>query len=103
MKMTDSPGAMLVMPLRGTAEPKDAELSSTFHPAMLMAASLTLVTSNQSAENGLLPLDHGAISEMTSAGCEGSSLTTSRRARLKSAVASGVAPTLVSSRTTLTL
>ena len=59
---------MLVMPLRASEETKAAELSSTFQPVMFTGLSLTLVTSNQSAATGLLPLDHGATSVMTSAG-----------------------------------
>src|SRR5215212_130119 len=103
MKITDSPGAMLEIPASGTATPNDAELSSIFQPVMSMAVSLTLVTSNQSAATGLLPLDQGATSEITSDGCAGSSLITSMRFSVKSAVASGVAPTLVSSSTTVML
>ena len=64
MKITDSPGAMLVMPLKGTAAAKDSELSSTFQPVMSTGPAPVLVTSNQSAPTGLLPLDHGATSVM---------------------------------------
>ena len=64
MKMTDSPAAMLVMPLSDTALPKELELSSIFQPVMSMALEPELVTSNQSARKGLLPLDQGATSEM---------------------------------------
>jgi len=70
IKITDSPGAMLVMPFKATAEPKEFELSSIFQPLMFAAAVPVLVTSNQSAASaaGLLPLDHGATSEMMSVG-----------------------------------
>src|SRR5262245_17119282 len=68
MKITDSPGAMLAMPLSGTAEPNELELSSIFQPVMFWAAVPMLVTSNQSAARLLLPLDHGATSEMISCG-----------------------------------
>ena len=60
MKITDSPAAMLVMPLSATAVAKVGPLSSTFQPVRSIALLLTLVTSNQSARNGLLlPLDQG--------------------------------------------
>ena len=49
MKITDSPGAMLVMPFNATAEPKELELSSIFQPVMFAAAVPIFVTSNQSA------------------------------------------------------
>ena len=62
MKITDSPGAMLVMPFSVTAAAGDSELSSTFQPVMSTALAPVLVTSNQSAPTGLLPLDHGATS-----------------------------------------
>ena len=52
MKITDSPGAMLVMPFKATAEPKALELSSIFHPVMFAALAPVLVTSNQSAATG---------------------------------------------------
>src|SRR5262245_11961476 len=66
MKITDSPGAMLAMPFKATAAAKDSELSSIFQPARSTALPPTFVTSNQSAPTGLLPLDHGATSEMIS-------------------------------------
>ena len=49
MKTTDCPGAMLVTPLRGTADAKAFELSSTFQPVMFTALKPALVISNQSA------------------------------------------------------
>src|SRR5262245_35731404 len=64
MKMTDSPGAMLVMPLSAAAAANDCELSSIFQPEIFTANAVVFVTSNQSAPTGLLPLDHGATSEM---------------------------------------
>lgn len=65
MKITDSPGAILVMPFSATAEPNAFELSSTFQPVMFAAPVPMLVTSSQSAKIGLLPLDQGATSEKT--------------------------------------
>src|SRR5262249_40409883 len=64
-KITDSPGAILAMPLRGAAA-NDCELSSLFQPEIFTACAVVFVTSNQSAPTGLLPLDHGATSEMNS-------------------------------------
>src|SRR5439155_23596178 len=58
------PGAMLPTPLSGTAAANDSELSSIFQPVMSTAAPPTFVASNQSAWTGLLPLAHGATSEM---------------------------------------
>src|SRR5262245_38256997 len=66
MRMIDSPGAMLGRPLIGTAEAKLKELSSIFQPVMSAGAVPMFVTSNQSAPRELLPLDHGATSEMMS-------------------------------------
>src|SRR5262245_45571080 len=62
MKITDSPGAMLVIPPRANAAVGDSEPSSTFHPVMSTALAPMLVTSNQSAATGLLPLLHSATS-----------------------------------------
>src|SRR5262245_34947465 len=65
-KITDSPGAMLVIPLIGTEAAKDCVLSSTFQPVMSTGVGPMLESSNQSAATmGLLPLDQGATSEMT--------------------------------------
>src|SRR5262249_44846022 len=73
MKITDSPGAIVVMPFKGTALPKDFESSSIFQPAMFAVAEPILVTSNQSTRRLVgpdagppLPLDQGATSEMMS-------------------------------------
>ena len=55
---------MLVIPFNATAAAGDCELSSTFQPVISTATALVLVTSNQSAPTGLLPLDHGATSEI---------------------------------------
>src|SRR5215813_3232072 len=70
-KITDSPGAMLVMPCKATALPKACESSSIFHPVMFAVAVPMFVTSNQSTRRLVgpdagppLPLDHGATSEM---------------------------------------
>ena len=76
MKITDSPGPMLVTPFKGTAATGDSELSSTFHPVTSTGAAPMLVTSNQSAPTGL-PLDHAATSEMTSDGATPPSSITS--------------------------
>src|SRR5262249_15242442 len=99
MKITDSPGAMLAMPVNATAEPKDLESSSIFHPVMSTAALPILVTSNQSAASGLLPLDQGATSEMMSEEVPTVGTVTDKR---KVAVASGVVPTAGSSTLTVT-
>src|SRR5262249_39775857 len=64
MKMTDSPAPMLVIPLRGTAKLKELELSSIFQPLMFTALAPVFGNANQSSATGLLPLDHGATSEM---------------------------------------
>ena len=76
-KITDSPAAMLVMPFSATAEANASELSSIFQPVMSTAVPPMFVTSNQSAATGLLPLDHGATSEMKSTGAAGFSFTMS--------------------------
>ncbi len=65
MKMTDSPGAMLVTPVIGTEAAKELELSSMRQPVVLTVAVPMLVTSNQSTPRELLPLDQGATSVMT--------------------------------------
>ena len=62
MKITDSPGAILVMPFSATEAANEPELSSIFQPVMSALVALVLVTSNQSAATGLLPLDQGATS-----------------------------------------
>src|SRR5215471_20234531 len=100
MKITDSPGAMLVMPFSATDDPKEFELSSIFQPLMTWAAVPILVTSNQSAATGLLPLDHGATSEMM---IEGVPPVDAVMVSVKSTDASGLAPTAGSSTFTVTL
>ena len=50
------------MPLSATAAAGEPELSSIFQPVISTAVAFVLVTSNQSAATGLLPLDHGATS-----------------------------------------
>ena len=92
MKITDSPGAMLVTPLSVTAVANASELSSTFQPVMLTGVEPELVTSNQSAPTGLLPLDHGATSEMTSDAPAGISIATSVTVRRNDVDASGEVP-----------
>ncbi len=64
MKMTDSPGAMWVIPLSGTESAKLSELSSIIQPVISTVVAPPLVTSNQSLAKGLLLLDHGATSEI---------------------------------------
>ncbi len=58
----DSPGARLVAPSHGTAEAKDAWSSLIRQPVRSTLVVPTLVSSNQSAATGLLPLLHGATS-----------------------------------------
>src|SRR5215510_998680 len=103
MKIADLPGAMLATPLSATELAKAFELSSMRQPAMLTTLVPVFVTSNQSAPIGLLPLLHGAPSAITSEHWVGGCSTTSVNARLKAAVASGVAPTVESSTATVTL
>ena len=55
-KITDSPGAMLVMPFSATAAAGDCELSSTFQPLMSMAK----VKLEQLSEHGALLDRYGA-------------------------------------------
>ena len=62
-KITDSPALIVVIPLIGTEDAKELELSSIFHPVMVTAVVPVLVNSNQSAATGLFPLDHGATSD----------------------------------------
>lgn len=76
-KMTDSSGAIVVTPFKATALANAPELSSTFQPVMSSAVAPLLVTSNQSAPTGLLPLDHGATSEMVTEAAVGVSLAMS--------------------------
>ncbi len=64
MKMTDSPGAIVVIPLRGTESDELFELSSIVQPVISTGVDPPLVTSNQSSPKGLSPLDHGATSEI---------------------------------------
>src|SRR5262245_29380736 len=68
MKITDSPGARLVMPFKATALSNRAESSSIFQPVMVTLVAPVFVSSNQSAAYGLLPLLHGEISEMMTLG-----------------------------------
>src|SRR5262245_65809199 len=55
---------MLAIPVKATDAANEPELSSILQPVMSMALAVVLVTSNQSAPTGLLPLDQGATSEM---------------------------------------
>ena len=100
MKITDSPAAMVVIPLKATDVAKAFESSSIFQPVMSTVLELVFVTSNQSARTELLPLDQGATSEMISG--EGASFK-SFTAKVKVVVASVVLPTVVSSTLTLML
>src|SRR5262245_47591071 len=65
-KITDSPALIVVMPFRATEAAKEPELSSILQAVISMSWAVVLVTSNQSAATGLLPLDQGATSEMNS-------------------------------------
>ena len=103
MKMTDSPGAMLVTPFSTSALANEFELSSTFQPVNVTALAPVFVTSNQSTADGLLPLPQGATSEMTSEAGAGGTSTTSVTVNAYAAVASGVSPTVGSSTSTVTL
>ena len=102
MKMTDSPAAMLVTPASATELANVFELSSMRQPEMLTASAPILVSSNQSRPKGLLPLDHGATSEITTVGAAGGTSATSMSVKANAAVASGVAPTAGSSTATVT-
>ena len=61
-KITDSPAAMLVIPVKAKAAVKELELSSTFQPEISRAALPLLVTSNQSAATVVVLLDQEAAS-----------------------------------------
>src|SRR6478609_10546111 len=91
---TDSPGATTPTPVSAIAVANALELSSTIQPVRSIGVVPRLVTSNQSAPYGLLPLLQG----------ETSVTATVETARVSVAlVASGVAPTVVSSTATATL
>ena len=49
MKITDSPGPMVLTPLSRSALANEPELSSIFQPVTVTALAPRLVTSNQSA------------------------------------------------------
>src|SRR5215813_2868776 len=100
MKITDSPGAMLVTPFNGTDTANEFELSSIVQPTRLTDAVPKLVTSNQSAATGLLPLDQGAASVI--ARLIGPPPPAGVITRVYATLASGVAPTEVSSTLTVT-
>src|SRR5215831_18500911 len=100
MKITDSPGAMLVTPFRGTETANEFELSSIVQPTRLTADVPKFVTSNQSRATGLFPLDQGAASVM--ARLIGPPPPAGVMARVYDTLASGVAPTVVSSTLTVT-
>ena len=63
MKITDSPGAISVMPF-SAINPVPFESSSICQPAMLTGVAPLFVNSNQSAAYGALPLAHGVTSVM---------------------------------------
>src|SRR5262249_40444592 len=107
MKITDSPGAILVMPFKDTATLKDFESSSIFQPAMFAVALPMFFTSNQSPRRLVgpdagppLPLDHGATSEIMSVAVPPVEAVT---VMLKFADASGEMPTAGSSTFTVTV
>src|SRR5262245_17941970 len=101
MKITDSPGAILVMLLSATDGPKACELSSIAHALMVAVAVPMVVASNQSTRRavGLFPLDQGAISVTIS---EGVPPVDGVIDKVKPTVASGVLPTVGSSTTMVT-
>src|SRR5262249_15431502 len=101
MKITDSPGAMLVTPFRGTETANEFELSSIVQPTRLTDEVPKCVASNQSAASagGLFPLDRGAASVMARLIVP---VTAGVMVRVYDVLASGVAPTVVSSTSTLT-
>src|SRR5262252_9074032 len=102
MKITDSPGAIVEMPCNSTADPNEFELSSIFHPVISAGAVPMFVTSNQSTRSGvgLLPLDHGATSVMTTDGVPPVDAVT---VNAYPTLASGELPTVGSSTLTVTL
>ena len=91
-KMTDSPGAMLVTPLKTAPKAEEFELSSTFQLVIVMVFSLMLVSSNQSSATALKLFAQGAVSEMITTGTGAVSGSWSVTVRTKFNVASGVAP-----------
>src|SRR5262245_48894636 len=99
MKITESPGAMLVTPFNPTARPKTLQLSSIFQPEISTTALPILVTSNQSVPSGLLPLDQGATSEMMMEPVPVAATVTDKR---KSTLASGLPATAGSFTLTVT-
>jgi hypothetical protein len=96
---------MLVMPFKVRAAPKLLELSSNLQPVMFIALELVLVSSNQSAATGELPLLQGAtsVTKMPPVVVAGVSFTTSVTAKVYAVVTSGVLPIVVSSTLTFTL
>src|ERR1700759_3650691 len=96
-KIADSPGASAPPPFSATALAKLNELSSIFQVERSADTVPVLVTSNQSAATGLLPLDQGATSVMRTTGS-----ATSATLSVKLVLASGVEPTLASSTLTVT-
>src|SRR5262245_18594158 len=103
MKITEARAGMLVTPRSGTDTADEFELSSIRQPEMLMAVEALFVTSTQSALNGLLPLDHGATSQMNRFGCVGFPPPASVMLRVKFVLASGLPPTVESSTLTVML
>ena len=65
MKIAEAPGASEVTPDIGTETLAELELSSMVQSVRFAVVPPRLVTSNQSLASVLLPLDHGATSEMT--------------------------------------
>src|SRR5262245_47336021 len=101
MKITDSPGLMLVTPFSGTETANEFELSSIVQPTRLTEDVPKFVSSNQSAASagGLFPLDQGAAS--VTARLIGPPPPAAVIVRVYDVLASGVAPTVVSSTLTL--
>src|SRR5262249_7136678 len=99
MKITDSPGLMLATPFKGTETANEFELSSIVQPSRLTDEVPKFVTSNQSDASGLFPLDQAAASVMARLIWPPAAAVI---ARVYDVLASGVAPTVVSSTLTVT-
>jgi hypothetical protein len=91
---------MLVTPFNGTDTANEFELSSIVQPIKLTDDVPKFVTSNQSAASGLFPLDQGAASVMARLIAP---LWAGVIASVYDVLASGVAPTVVSSTLMVTL
>ncbi|CAB4940127.1 unannotated protein [freshwater metagenome] len=85
-KMTDSPAAIVVIPVSASDAENKFELSSIFQPVIVTGLAVVFVNSNQSAATGLLALDQGETSETKTepgtacAGAMGASTPTATKA-----------------------